>query len=96
MKLSNNKDFSLLFSNLCCSRCRNDFTWDSINILEQNGNLLICNLACSACGKDFGKIVLNFDKKSKHHNPLVVIDGPPPISTDDVINAHKFIKNNLK
>ena len=90
------KDFTQMFSNLCCSQCKNDFTLEGLNIIENNNDILICNLCCNICGKDFGKIVLNYSGKTKKHLPLEVIDGPPPINTDDVIDAHKFIKNHLK
>lgn len=93
MKNFDQKDIKSLFSQLCCSKCRNDFTFDSISIKEKCGSILICKLKCIKCGADFGDIVFNIDKKFKYHQPLEIIDGPPPISTDDVLDAHKFIKN---
>lgn len=95
MKKITQNDINTLFSGLCCSRCKNDFSINSIKILEQYSDILICNLACEKCGKDFGKIVFNYNRKSDKHLPLEVIEGPLPISYDDVIDAHKFIKNNL-
>ena len=86
------KDIKNLFKNLCCSKCRNDFTIDSITIKEQDGEISVCNLKCMVCGKDFGDVLLKFNSKSVNHNPLVIVDGPPPITSDDVINAHRFIK----
>ena len=86
------KTVKKLFKNLCCSKCRNDFTKDSLTIKEQEGDILICNLKCLICEKDFGDVVLNFNRKSDRHEPLEIIDGPPPINSDDVINAHEFIK----
>ena len=87
-----NEDIKNLFSNLCCSKCRNDFTKDDFTIKEQKGDILICNLTCKKCFKDFGDIVFNFNRKSKKHTPMEIIDGPAPITTDDVIDAHEFIK----
>ena len=81
-----------LFKNLCCSRCRNDFTKESLTIKEQERDILICNLKCLVCEKEFGDIVFNFNQKSDRHAPLDIIDGPPPINSDDVIDAHNFIK----
>lgn len=92
MQEFNSKEINNLFQNICCSRCRNDFTSESITVKEQEGDIFICNLTCQICGKDFGDIVLNYKKKSKFHLPLEVIDGPPAITTDDVIDAHRFIK----
>ena len=92
MKKLTQKDVKALFANLCCSRCKNEFTLDSIKIFDKDCDLLCCRLSCAKCGKDFGDVVLNFNRKSDKHSPLEIIDGPPPISVDDVIDAHKFIK----
>lgn len=91
----NEKNFKELFSNLCCSRCRNDFNLDDLEIKQKKDNLMICHLKCHKCGKDFGEIVLNFNSQAKEHYPFEIIEGPPPISSDDVIDAHEFIKKNL-
>ena len=53
---------------------------------------MLCSLSCAACGKDFGEIIFNFNRKTDHHNPLEIVEGPAHISYDDVIDAHKFIK----
>lgn len=37
---------------------------------------------------------VNFNRKSDKHLPLEIVDGPEPISYDDVIDAHRFIKKN--
>lgn len=95
MKNFTQNDVKILFSGLCCSRCKNEFSIDSLNILEKNNDILICNLLCEKCGKDFGDVVFNFNRKAIIHSPLEIIEGPPPISYDDVIDAHKFIKENL-
>lgn len=87
-----NEDIKKLFSNLCCSKCRNDFDKDDFTIKEQKGDILICNLTCKKCFKDFGDIVFNFNRKAKGHLPMEIIDGPAPISSNDVIDAHEFIK----
>ncbi len=94
MKFNNSKKYlKQLLANLCCSKCRNDFDVDSIIIKEQEGSTFICNLRCQICGKDFGDVVLNINSKSNNHYPMDIIDGPPPITSDDVIDAHRFIKN---
>jgi hypothetical protein len=87
-----NEDIKNLFSNLCCSKCRNDFSAEDFTIKERHGDTLICNLTCKKCFKDFGDIVFNFNRKSKNHTPMEIIDGPAPINSDDVIDAHEFIK----
>ena len=92
MKTFTKKDIDALFSGLCCSRCKNDFSQNSIKILERDCDIMLCSLSCAKCGKDFGQIVFNFNRKSDKHTSLEIIEGPPPISFDDVIEAHKFIK----
>ncbi len=94
MKNFTQKDIKTLFSGLCCSRCKNEFTKESIKILERDCDILLCSLSCAKCGKDFGEIVFNFNRKSDSHSPLEIV-GPPPIDFDDVIEAHRFIKENL-
>ena len=86
------KDIKTLFARLCCSRCKNEFTAESISVLDKDGDLMICSLKCQKCGKDFGEIIFNFNRKEDKHFPLEVVEGPLPISYDDVIAAHEFIK----
>lgn len=95
MKSFTQKDIKTLFDGLCCSRCKNEFTKNSIKILRKESDLMICNLTCEKCGKDFGEIVFNFNRKAEKHAPLEIIEGPPPISYDDVIDAHRFIRKKL-
>jgi len=95
MKNFTQNDIITLFSGLCCSRCKNEFDINSIKILERDCEILLCRLSCAKCGKDFGEVVFNYNRKSKAHLPLEIIEGPPPIDYDDVIEAHRFIKDNL-
>ena len=95
MKSFTQRDIKTLFSGLCCSRCKNEFTRNSIKILEQDCDILLCSLSCEKCGKDFGEVVFNFNRKSQEHLPLDIVEGPPPIDFDDVIDAHRFIRKNL-
>lgn len=95
MKHFTQKDIKTLFSGLCCSHCKNEFTKNSIKILEKDGDIFLCNLTCEKCGKDFGNVVFNFNRKTEKHTPLEVLEGPPPISYDDVIEAHRFIRKHL-
>lgn len=95
MKSILEKNFNRIFAKLCCSQCKNDFTKDSFEIIEQKGTVFHCRFVCQKCGKDFGDIILNINPKSKKHLELEIIDGAPPINYDDVIDAHEFIKKNL-
>ena len=87
-----------LFKNLCCSRCKSDFDEQSITILRKENEMLVINLTCKNCGKNFGTSFLgtknlNAEFFDREKTPLRMIDDLPPISKDDVLDAHKFIKN---
>ena len=92
MKNSCKEAIKTLFKNLCCSKCKNDFDSESITIKSEENNVMICHLKCQICSMDFGDIVLNINKKSDIHNPMEIIEGPPAININDVIEAHRFIK----
>ena len=87
------KKIEKLFSNLCCSQCRNGFDEESITIKRQEEGLSVVQLECRHCGKSFGVAFLGLsDIDVKDYEPLEVVEGPEPISYDDVIDAHRFIK----
>lgn len=87
------KKIEKLFENLCCSQCRNGFDEDSITIKRQEEGLSVVQLECKHCGKSFGVAFLGLsDIDIKDYEPLEVVEGPEPISFDDVIDAHRFIK----
>ena len=81
-----------LFSGLCCSDCKHDFTEQSIHILREEENLLVVQISCCECGKSFGIALLGSNSFcEKEDDELVIQDCPLPISYDDVIEAHRFI-----
>lgn len=88
----------VLFKNLCCSRCKSDFDFSSIKILRKENEMYVIDLHCNRCGKDFGVAFLgvkdiNAEYFDREKTPLRMINDLPPISKDDVLNAHKFIKD---
>ena len=88
------KKIEKLFENLCCSQCKNGFDADSVTVKREENGLMVAGLQCKQCGKNFGVAFLGFsDIDVKDYEPLEVVEGPRPISYDDVIDAHKFIKN---
>ena len=89
-----------LFAGLCCSECKSDFTKDSIQIVREEQGLFVIRIVCSKCNKSFGLAFLGIesvDLKSTGVDDeaikLEIQEGPEPISTDEVIDAHKFIQN---
>lgn len=88
------KKIEKLFSNLCCSYCRNGFDEKSFTIKREDEGLTVVALQCTHCGKNFGLAFLGFsDIDVKSYEPLEVQEGSVPINYDDVIDAHRFIKN---
>lgn len=90
------KKLNRLFENLCCSKCRTGFDENSIEIMRAERGLLVTHLTCKNCGQSFGVAFLGIDNialKNNNDNALEVINGPEPISYDDVIDAHRFIQN---
>ena len=87
------KKIEKLFSNLCCSHCKNGFDEDSITIKREEEELTVVGLSCKHCGKDFGVAFLGINNVDiKNYEPMEVQEGPEPINYDDVIDAHRFIK----
>lgn len=86
------KKLKVLFDNLCCSQCKNSFDENSIVIKREEEGLLVTHLVCQNCGKSFGVAFLGFTN-IEVKDPLEVVQGPDPIDYDDVIEAHRFIKN---
>lgn len=90
-----------LFKELCCSACKSDFGENSVTIMREEKTpgeeMIVLRLACQECGKSFGVAFLgisDFELKDYAEEDLTlhVQEGANPISTDDVLDAHKFIK----
>ncbi len=93
-------EINKLFSNLCCSSCGTDFGEQSFNILREDDLFCVVQVECSECGKSFGMAFLGNEapgnKKESYSDEelaLEIQEGPPPITSNDVIDAHNFIKN---
>ena len=86
------KKLKVLFDNLCCSQCKAGFDDESIVIKREEDGLLVTHLECKHCGKSFGVAFLGLNG-IEVKEPLEVQDGPEPINYDDIIDAHRFIKN---
>lgn len=96
------RKIATLFKDLCCSRCKEGFDEESVQIMREEDSMLVFKLACEKCGKTFGVAFLgisDFDLKGYDQESdgdeltLKVQDGPPPIGVDDVLDAHKFIQD---
>lgn len=97
------KKISILFKNLCCSKCKSDFDESSIDIMRQENspeeNMIVAKLTCQHCGKSFGLAFLGLgdldvkEAQTDEDIAFAIREEAPPISTDDVLDAHEFIKN---
>lgn len=92
------KKISILFKDLCCSRCKSDFDENSVEIIRQEPSLLVVRLVCQHCQKSFGVAFLgvsNLDLKIEDEEDvkLKMKEDLPPITADDVLDAHEFIQN---
>lgn len=94
----NKMNIQKLFSDLCCSNCGHDFDENSIFVVREEEGLFVLQVVCQNCKKSFGIAILgmesiSFKEKDDDKLTLHIKDLPEPISTDDVIDAHRFIKN---
>lgn len=88
-----------LFANLCCSNCGHDFDENSVFVLREEEGLFVLQVVCPECQKSFGVAILGMEsiaikdkEKTDDKLALQVKDLPEPISSDDVIDAHRFFK----
>ncbi len=88
---------AVLFKELCCSACKADFDENSVTIMREDDELMVFRLACQNCGKSFGVAFLglsDFELKNYSDEDLTlkVQESENPITADEVLDAHKFIK----
>lgn len=93
MRKAMKEKLRILFSNLCCSQCKNGFDEESIEIKREESGLLVAHLTCKHCGKSFGAAFIGLTNLEIKSQALEVQEGPEPINYDDVIDAHRFIRD---
>ncbi len=86
-------------SAFACSACGRTYVADHIRVLAQRDDLFFVDLACQMCGAEAVAIVTvqvddsqtaRIDVGDLAEAPPVV-DGPPSIDADDVIDMHRFL-----
>ena len=93
------KIVKMLFSDMCCSECKADFTEDSVFVLRKEKNLTVLQIVCQNCGKSFGIALLGGCEEKIDKNTtlskaaLQIQEGPDAICYDDVIDAHNFFSS---
>lgn len=94
------RKIATLFKELCCSQCSADFDEKSVSIMREEEEMIVIKIICNSCGKSFGVAFLgisdfnlrNYDF-SGEDVALKIKTGANPINDDDVLDAHKFIKD---
>lgn len=95
-----------MLNDLCCSECHCSFGEDSISIVRREDNFMVLQIVCENCGKSFGIAMLGINsveikddngvtktKFSDEDLKLKIEEDIPPISYDDILDAHEYIKN---
>ncbi len=90
------RKIATLFKELCCSQCKSDFDEKSVMLMREEDEMIVFKLVCNDCGKSFGVAFLgisDFDLKNYEDEDVALkVKEASPINEDDVLNAHKFIK----
>ena len=86
------KKIKKMFENMHCSECGEDFSENSFDIVREEGDFLVIKVSCKKCFKKFGMAFLGCIPDVKETLPLDISYSPKQITTDEVIDAHNFIK----
>lgn len=93
-----------MLDELCCSDCHASFDENSVDIVRKEENLYVVKIICSNCQKSFGLAMLGINSiefkdeikqtKFTDEDLKFMLDvEDTPISYDDVLDAHEYIKN---
>mgnify|MGYP000087078360 FL=1 len=85
-----------------CRFCSNAFRPDGIQLLREEPGVLVVRVTCSTCGHPLGVAIVGTTPKATKAPSTTPRDwtkrdrdrlvGLPPITYDDVLNAHQFFK----
>lgn len=93
------------FCKMHCSNCKSHFKPDGIKLLKEESGYYIIRLTCIECNQPVGIAIVGIKEPPliDANDPPLLTDHlmkkgnqeeePPPISYNDVINAHKFFSN---
>ncbi len=86
-----------IMSRMVCPYCGQPFGEEGIQLLRMEDNCAILRIICSHCKKDNGIAVVGIEKIEVSPEEFSInnedFSDAPPISEDDVIDAHKFFSN---
>ena len=86
------------FTQLHCPSCDLYFTKESINLIREEKDYWVVKVCCSNCKHSPGFAIVGIEFDNQITSTNVDLDklkfkDQPPISSDDVIEAHNFIKS---
>ena len=86
--------FSKLLAGMKCSQCSCDFNENSIRIMRFDDGLHVIRVKCENCEKSFGIAYLGLSEAELEKSyQEVKKKNTKPITIDDVLDAHNYIKN---
>ncbi|MEW5821037.1 MAG: hypothetical protein AB1782_12670 [Cyanobacteriota bacterium] len=89
------------FSSMHCSKCHNLLKPDGITLLREESNFYVVKIICIDCNQPVGLAIVGIQPREPKEYTIEKEDyiekGPdnnaPPITYDDVIDAHQFFSN---
>lgn len=101
-------DFKLIqehFSNLNCPHCDHNFSQEGVKLLKKENDFWIVKIFCNNCNNLAGIAIVGVEHLDEENTPkeienleltdndIIRFNDKAPISADDVLEAHNFIKN---
>ena len=93
--MSTEEYIKLMFTHMVCSCCDHPFTPDCVEIIRIEGNCAVVKIECTTCHKNYGIAIVGIETvgADEAEQDNVLIPDLPPITDDDVLEAHEFIDN---
>lgn len=88
-------DYKKVFPNFKCPNCGDEILSDDIKtVRDEDDGLVVLQFQCKKCSRCFGVAFLGITSEDLSKS-ISAFDNKelPPINFDDVIDAHKYIKN---
>lgn len=85
------------FNTLNCPKCMKNFSNESVNLVRKEKDYWVIKVNCLECFKPVGIAIVGIESFRDFDSELTSSELEkfselPPISTNDVLDAHEFIK----
>lgn len=85
------EDIKKMFKGLHCPKCKSNIEDIAVQVIRSGDDgLIVLQFMCEKCLKGFGIALLGLTDEDI---TKAQEDTSPPITMDDVLDAHKYIKN---